>query len=81
MSIGIAVSCVFHRALDANLTGLYPEYSIHISKKLLSIDDGAMLEQGIRSCRRNRLMLSEYEKYLPDSGSLAQRFSIYLAEQ
>jgi putative restriction endonuclease len=49
VSNGIPLSKVHHAAFDANLIGIDPDFRIHVSDHLLSINDGPMLEQGIKA--------------------------------
>jgi len=47
---GIPLSKIHHTAFDAHLIGIDPDYRMHVSDRLLGIDDGPMLEalKGVR---------------------------------
>ena len=49
MPNGLSVSKIHHAAFDANLIGINPDYKIHISEALLSINDGPMFEFGVKA--------------------------------
>ena len=45
---GLPLSKLHHAAFDANLIGIDPDFRIHVSEALLSMNDGPMFEQGIK---------------------------------
>lgn len=40
---GLPLSKIDHAAFDANLIGINPDYRVHVSDALLSVNDGPML--------------------------------------
>lgn len=74
-------SKVHHAAFDANLIGIDPDFRIHVSTALLSINDGPMLEKGIKE-RAGELIRSPRRKSdRPDRDRLALRFESFLEAQ
>jgi len=78
---GIALSRIHHRAYDANLLGIDPDYYIHISEQLLNINDGPLLEEGLKSYQGKKIKLPKNVNQVPDKNRLEERFSVFLVEQ
>jgi putative restriction endonuclease len=76
---GLPLSKVHHAAFDANLIGIDPDYRIHISDELFAMNDGPMLEQGIKAMRGKTLLMPAREVDRPDRDRLAARFELYRA--
>jgi putative restriction endonuclease len=76
---GLPLSKVHHAAFDANLIGIDPDYRIHVSDELFEMNDGPMLEQGIKAMRGKTLLMPERQVDRPDRDRLAARFEIYRA--
>lgn len=76
---GLPLSKVHHAAFDANLIGIDPDYRIHVSDELFAMNDGPMLEQGIKAMRGKTLLMPERRVDRPDRDRLAARFEFYLA--
>lgn len=76
---GLPLSKVHHAAFDANLIGIDPDYRIHVSDELFEMNDGPMLEQGIKAMRGKTLLMPERHVDRPDRDRLAARFEIYRA--
>jgi putative restriction endonuclease len=70
---GIPLSKIHHAAFDAHLIGIDPDYRLHVSDRLLSQNDGPMLE-ALKQLRGGRLELPNREKDWPDRDRLAVRF-------
>lgn len=75
---GIPLSKVHHAAYDANLIGIDPDYRVHISQQLLSINDGPMLES-IKQAAGKSLFQPRRAADLPDRDRLAARFELFKA--
>ena len=75
---GLPLSKLHHAAFDANLIGIDPDFRIHISEMLLSMNDGPLFEQGIKAVAGRTLRPPVRAKDLPDRDRLAQRFAMYL---
>jgi len=76
---GLPLSKVHHAAFDANLIGIDADYRIHVSDELLAMNDGPMLEQGIKAMRGKTLLMPERRVDRPDRDRLAARFQLYRA--
>jgi len=78
---GIALSRIHHKAFDANLIGIDPDYKIHLSEKLMNTTDGSLLEIGLKGYHGKQLILPKNIRQVPDNGRLEERFSIFQAAQ
>ena len=72
---GLPLSKLHHAAFDANLLGVDPDFRIHISETLLSMNDGPMFEQGIKAMAGQKIRLPARERDQPDRERLAERFA------
>jgi len=73
---GIPLSKIHHAAFDAHLIGIDPDYRIHVSDRLLSINDGPMLEV-LKRLHGGELQLPRRCKDQPDRDRLAARYEIF----
>jgi putative restriction endonuclease len=71
---GLPLSKMHHAAFDANLIGIDPDYRIHISEALLSINDGPMFEHGVKALANQLIRLPSRERDYPGKDRLAERF-------
>lgn len=71
---GLCLSRIHHRAFDANLIGVSPDYKIVVSKKLMATKDGIILEGGLKALHGADLMKPRSKKHWPDRDRLAVRF-------
>jgi putative restriction endonuclease len=76
---GLPLSKVHHAAFDANLIGIDADYRIHVSDELFAMNDGPMLEQGIKAMRGKTLLMPARQVDRPDRDRLAARFELYRA--
>jgi putative restriction endonuclease len=76
---GLPLSKVHHAAFDANLIGIDADYRIHVSEQLLAMNDGPMLEQGIKAMRGKTILMPDRAIDRPDQERLAARFELYRA--
>jgi putative restriction endonuclease len=74
---GPPLSKVHHAAFDANLIGIDPDYRIHLSEALLSINDGPMFEHGVKALVGRLIRLPAREQDYPSRDRLAQRFEVF----
>lgn len=72
---GLPLSKLHHAAFDANLIGIDPDFRIHISEALLSMNDGPMFEQGIKAMVGRPIRMPMRERDQPDRNRLAERFA------
>ncbi len=75
---GICMTKIHHAAFDGNLIGIDPDYRIHVSKSLLDMHDGPMLEAGLKSLHGKTMTLPAHKALWPDRYRLDQRFSEFL---
>jgi putative restriction endonuclease len=79
VSNGLPLSKIHHAAFDANLIGIDPDFRIHIADELLSMNDGPMLEQGLKGMAGELIRLPARKIDYPDRDRLAQRFEHFRA--
>lgn len=70
---GVPLSKIHHAAFDAHLIGIDPDYRLHVSDRLLSKQDGPMLE-ALKRLNGGALHLPSRAKDCPDRDRLAVRF-------
>ena len=76
---GICMSKIHHAAFDAGLIGIDPDLGIHVSARLLDMEDGPLLEQGIKALQGCRIRSPNDPLAAPDRERLATRFEIFRA--
>jgi putative restriction endonuclease len=76
---GLPLSKLHHAAFDANLIGIDPDFRIHISAALLSMNDGPMFEQGIKAIDGRTIRMPGRNRDYPDRDRLAERFALFVA--
>lgn len=74
---GLPLSKIHHAAFDANLIGIDPDYRIHVSEALLSINDGPMFEHGVKRLAGRQIRLPRRETDYPSRDRLAERFEAF----
>ena len=70
---GLLLSKIHHSAFDSHLIGINPDYKLHVSERLLSQNDGPMLES-FKQLNGNKLRLPTRLIDYPDRERLALRF-------
>jgi putative restriction endonuclease len=75
---GIPLSKIHHAAFDAHLIGIDPDYRLHVSDRLLELNDGPMLE-ALKRLHGGTLHRPRREKDWPDRDRLALRFERFKA--
>jgi putative restriction endonuclease len=75
---GLPLSKLHHAAFDANLIGIDPDYRVHVSAALLSINDGPLFEQGVKAVDGRTIRLPTRSEDWPDRERLAQRFAQFV---
>jgi putative restriction endonuclease len=75
---GLPLSKTHHAAFDAHLIGIDPEYRIHVSDRLMSLNDGAVLET-MKRLHGATLLRPAHDKDRPDRDRLAGRFEQFKA--
>jgi len=76
ISNGLPLSKIHHAAFDAHLIGIDPDYRLHVSHRLLSYNDGPMLE-ALKRLNGGTIHLPAREKDRPDRDRLALRFEAF----
>jgi putative restriction endonuclease len=77
---GIPLSKMHHAAFDNHLIGVDPDYCIHVSEKLRSLNDGPTLE-ALKLLHQTTIRYPRREEDLPDRERLAMRFELFKAAQ
>lgn len=75
---GIPLSKIHHAAFDAHLIGIDPDYKLHVSQRLLSQNDGPMLE-ALKGLDGKTIHLPSRQRDCPDRDRLALRFERFKA--
>lgn len=75
---GIPLSKIHHAAFDAHLIGIDPDYHMHVSDRLLSQNDGPMLE-ALKGLKGATIYLPGRSRDCPDRDRLALRFERFKA--
>ncbi len=73
VSNGIPLSKIHHAAFDAHMIGIDPDYRVHLSQHLLSLNDGPMLE-ALKGLNGRQLHLPRRPQDYPDRERLELRF-------
>lgn len=73
---GIPLSKIHHAAFDAHLIGIDPDFKVHVADRLLSQNDGPMLE-ALKRLNGTDLHLPGRAMDYPDRHRLAQRFEVF----
>jgi len=81
VSNGLALSRIHHRAYDAELIGIDPDYKIHVSEKLFIDEGGPLLNKGILDFDGNKLFIPRQSNLRPNRDYLAERYDLYIKEQ
>jgi putative restriction endonuclease len=75
---GLALCSIHHRAFDQQLVGVSPDYSVHVSKRLLEEEDGPMLEL-LKQFHAEQIVVPTRAAWRPDKERLAERFERFVA--
>jgi putative restriction endonuclease len=75
---GIPLSKIHHAAFDAHLIGIDPDFRLHVSERLLSQNDGPMLD-ALKGLNGATIHLPARAKDHPDRHRLAIRFERFKA--
>jgi putative restriction endonuclease len=70
---GLPLSKIHHAAFDAHLIGIDPDYRLHVSSRLLALNDGPMLE-ALKRLNGEPIHLPARVKDRLDRDRLALRF-------
>lgn len=70
---GLSLCSIHHRAYDQDLIGVDPDFTVHVSRRLLDDDDGPMLDV-LKTSHGVRLGVPRAAHKHPDRDRLATRF-------
>lgn len=73
---GIPLSKIHHAAFDAHLLGIDPDFRIHISGRLMGLQDGPMLE-ALKRLNLEKLHVPTRPQDYPDRDRLAIRYEMF----
>ena len=71
---GLSLCKIHHAAYDADILAISPDYTVHISRKILEERDGPMLKHGLQELDGGRIVLPARSADHPDRDRLASRF-------
>jgi putative restriction endonuclease len=74
---GLSLCAIHHRPFDQNLVGVSPDYTVHVSRRLLGDDDGPMLDL-LKGHHEVPLLLPRRTADRPDRERLDARFARFL---
>jgi putative restriction endonuclease len=74
---GLSLCSIHHRAFDQNLVGVSPDYTVHVSRRLLEDEDGPMLDL-LKVFHEGPLLLPRRMADRPDRERLDTRFNRFL---
>lgn len=78
VSNGLSLCSIHHRAFDHDLVGVTPDYEVRVSSRLLTEDDGPMLEL-LKGCHRQEIVVPTRAAWRPDRERLKRRFERFSA--
>lgn len=76
---GLCLSRIHHRAFDSNLLGVTPDLRIEVSRRLLDMTDGPILEAGIKALHGKKIDTPKDEAMKPDPQLLERRYATFAA--
>jgi putative restriction endonuclease len=71
---GITLSKIHHAAFDNHLIGIDANGRVHVSERLLMMNDGPLLEQSLKAVAGALIRLPRPRQHHPDRDRLAIRF-------
>jgi putative restriction endonuclease len=71
---GLSLCKIHHAAYDSDILGISPDYSVHISRRVLEERDGPMLRHGLQELNGIPIVLPSRLTDRPDPDRLALRF-------
>jgi len=78
VSNGISLTRLHHRAYDADLIGIDPDYRIHLNDNLLSTQDGPLLES-MKKLDGQRISIPRQTRNRPSREALELRYQRFLS--
>ncbi|WP_071942323.1 HNH endonuclease [Halomonas aestuarii] len=77
VSNGISLSRLHHRAYDAGLVGIDPDFKVHLNEELLATKDGPLLES-MKQLNGQQISLPRNSKQRPNREALELRYQQFL---
>jgi len=74
---GLSLCAIHHRAFDQNLVGVAPDYTVHVSRRLLEDEDGPMLDL-LKGFHEVPLVVPRRTADRPDRERLDERFARFV---
>ncbi len=71
---GLSLCKIHHAAYDTDILSISPDYTVHISRRVLEERDGPMLKHGLQELDGGRIILPKRTADHPDRDRLATRF-------
>ena len=76
---GMAMCAIHHRAFDAHVLTVTPDYRIEISPKVLAEHDGPTLQYALQSLHGEAISLPQHRAEHPDRELLEERYDRFRA--
>lgn len=71
---GVAMCAIHHRAFDASVIGIRPDYVIEVQPRVLGEADGLTLEHALQGVHLTRITVPRQRKAQPDPDLLEERY-------
>jgi putative restriction endonuclease len=75
---GIAMCAIHHRAFDADVIGLRPDYIVDVRKDVLQETDGPTLQHALQGVHGVALLVPSQARAQPDPELLEERYERFL---
>ena len=75
---GVAMCAIHHRAFDANVLGIRPDFVVQIREDVLEEHDGPTLRHALQGVHGEKLVLPQQRAAHPDRTLLEERFERFL---
>ncbi|GAA4783806.1 HNH endonuclease [Actinomycetospora chlora] len=76
---GLSLCSIHHRAFDANVLGVRPDYTVAVRSDILGEIDGPMLKHGLQAMDGVSLSLPKQRAQHPDRERVEERYEEFLA--
>lgn len=80
VSNGIALCSLHHRAFDAYLITVTPDYVVEVRPDVLGEIDGPMLIHGLQGFHKQGIRVPRRERDRPDRDLLEERYAVFRAD-
>ena len=76
---GLSLCKIHHAAFDQNLVGIRPDLVVAVRRDIAAIQDGPMLEHGLKELQGAMITVPPQAGLTPDRGRLEERWAEFLA--